>query len=366
LNPADQVNRANTYRLEVLIDDGAACADDPYPNNATRETAAVQPDGAHDLVLCPGDEDWFRFNIPAGNTVSFQVAAGAAPVRIALFGPNNNLIAEDGRRIVHQAVVNGVHTLRVRVDAAEAVPYALTVAGASGIDLEVLSVRLSAATAAPGDGLRVETEVTNNRGDTARDVLVRYLWSADALPSADDRLLAEARLPVVEGGAVTRASQRVQVPREALPGPRFVVVDVDPLRALPDLRPNNNRGAASVQIVAACVDDDDRANEGPASATPLDPAEGQRAGVICPFTQDWFRLPVDVAGPVTVRLLIEHARGDLDLRLYDADLNPLGESATESDEEVVSVVLAAPGDLLIQVDGFLDAQNEYTLRWILP
>lgn len=366
LNPADQVNSANTYTLTLTVDAANACPDDAFEPNATRETAVVLPDGAHDLTLCPGDQDWFRFNIPAGNAVSFQVAGGAADVRIALFSPAGELLAEDGRRIAYQAVVSGLHTLRVQVASAVSVPYALTVAGVSGVDLEVLTVRLSSSTVANGDGLRVDTNVTNNRGDTARNVLVRYLLSNDTLPSADDTNLAETVVPAIEGGLVTPISQRVRIPAMAAAGNRFIVVDVDPLRAVPDLRPANNRGSAGLTVNAACIDDDDRDNEGPATATPLVLLDGLlEDGVICPFTEDWFVLPAVPAGMVTLQLGFDHAQGDLDLSAWNVAGNLLAESATEAAPETVTFAHAG-GDLLIRVDGFLDARNLYQLTWTLP
>ncbi|MCA9543537.1 MAG: pre-peptidase C-terminal domain-containing protein [Myxococcales bacterium] len=368
LSAGDAINTSNGYRLTVAVEDADDCMDDGFEPNGNRDSAALLPDGNHDLMLCAGDEDWFRFNIPVGNTVSFQVASGAAGVRIALFGPDGALIEEDGRRITHQAVRTGEYRLRAAVVAAEPVVYSLTVAGVSGTDLEVLDVALSSAQAEAGQDLRVVTTIANNRGDGAVNVRVRYLLSDDGLPSADDRVVAEGRVPALPGAAETVVTQRVTLPLDAAAGARFLVVDVDPEREVADLRPGNNRGAAALEVVGACVDDDDRENEGPRSATPLAPEDERlEDGVLCAFTEDWFRLPVAAAGAVTVRLAFPHAQGDLDLQVFDGQADRLlGESRTEGDAEEVVVQVAAPGDLLIRVDGFLDARNTYTLSWTLP
>jgi PKD repeat protein len=368
LNPADQINVANTYAMDVVIAAADACVDDGFEPNAGRETAQLLPDGAHDLTLCAGDEDWFRFNIPVGNIVSFQVASGAAGVRIALFGPDALLIDEDARRISHEAAETGFYYLRARVNAEAPVPYSLTVAGVSGVDLEVLDVRLSSVAAEPGEDLRLDLTVANNRGDAANDVLVRYLLSADERPSADDLVIAEARVPQIGGAAATLVRQRLTLPAEAPAGPAFVVVDLDPERDVADLRPGNNQGAVALEVIGACQDDDPRSNEGPRTATALDPEAGAlENGVICAFTEDWFTLPVANAGAVTVTVAFAHGEGDLDLQIWDAEANALlGESRTEANEESVDLVLDAAGAVLIRVDGFLDARNDYRLSWTLP
>ena len=68
--------RSNTYGLTVVVDDADACADDGFEPNGERETAALLPDGPHQLRMCPGDSDWYRFPIPAGNTVSWRFRRG--------------------------------------------------------------------------------------------------------------------------------------------------------------------------------------------------------------------------------------------------------------------------------------------------
>jgi hypothetical protein len=89
--------------------------------------------------------------------------------------------------------------------------------------------------------------------------------------------------------------------------------------------------------------------------------------VICAFTEDWYALPVDAAGEVTVRLTFDAAAGDLDLLVYDAEGELLlGESRTEASPETVTFDVDAAGTVLVRVDGFLEAENDYRLEWVLP
>ena len=75
-----------------------------------------------------------------------------------------------------------------------------------------------------------------------------------------------------------------------------IIAALDPDREVPDVRPNNNYAAVPVQLQNECVDDDDRTNEGPATATALDPEANEYRGTICAFTQDWFSYQIQEAG----------------------------------------------------------------------
>ncbi|MCA9539352.1 MAG: hypothetical protein KC620_10725, partial [Myxococcales bacterium] len=366
LAPGD-IARGNTYALTVRLEEAAACPDDPFEPNGSAEQAALLPDGVHDLRLCPGDEDWFRFAVPAGNTVSFQVASGAAGVQIALFDPDGQLIEEDDRRISHQAVRNGTYRLRARVMANVDVVYELRISGVSGVDLMISDVQLTRFAAESGADLRARTVLQNRRGDAANDVLVRFLLSSDGVADLGDMVLGERRVAAIEGAGTVEFDQRLTLPANAPPGDAFVLAIADPDRAIPDVRPSNNLLSTPFTVLAACMDDDAFENESRQTATPLEPGLGVlNDGVICPFTRDWYSLFVARPGRVRITLAFDNALGDLDLRVERADGTVFGVSETEADTEVVDGVLGAAGTLYIRVDGFDDARNDYELSWTLP
>ena len=119
----------NRYRLDVNIAVAEACPDDPYEPNGALDGASLLPDGVHDLRLCPGDTDWFRFAVPAGNTVRWQVSSGQAGVRIALYDQDGELLDEDDRSIAHEARYNGFYYLQATVESVVDVAYQLRVSG---------------------------------------------------------------------------------------------------------------------------------------------------------------------------------------------------------------------------------------------
>ena len=367
MNPGDVQNGVNRYDFNVEIADADACMDDGYEPNGDLESAELLPDGRHELVVCPGDVDWYRFAIPAGNTVSWQVNAAGATIELALFDEDGAQLDAHDRRIAHQAQRNGMYYLRVTVESEEEVVYELRVSGVSGVDLEATGLQLSRFGVEPGADLRARVEVANRRGDVARDIAVQFLLSADEAPSEEDVVLAETVVARLNGAAMVTLNQRLTVPPNAVSGDYYVLAVVDPDREIADLRLGNNVDIAQLNITAACVDDDDFANEGPGTATPLDPA-GERLEdlSICPHTRDWYTIDATDSGLAVFEIRFDHDAGDLDLQVLGADLSALGASRGEGDVERVEVALDGPETLYIGVDGFDDAANAYTLTWNVP
>ena len=65
---------SNDYDLLVVTAPAELCEEDPFEPDDP-DTIPLLPDGLHDPQLCAGDEDAFRFAIPAGNTVSWTLTA---------------------------------------------------------------------------------------------------------------------------------------------------------------------------------------------------------------------------------------------------------------------------------------------------
>ncbi|MBV71598.1 MAG: hypothetical protein CMH52_09670 [Myxococcales bacterium] len=370
--------QSNEYDLVLLVDNAALCQDDPFePDNP--DTIPLLPDGLHDLKLCGGDIDSYRFAIPAGNTVSWTLTAGDAPLTMTLVNPDGVEVASNERRIAHQAQQNGNYVLTVTAADEGEYPYQLRTSGVSGVDLAIDGIELSRVAVGPGADLRVRSVLSNRRGDNARNIQLRYVLSPDPDPSADDTVLRESLIPLIAGAEQLELSERIRLPADFgnLPGfegaefplDAFVIGVIDPERTVPDVRLANNQASASVRLEPSCVDDDQRTNEGPATATDLMMSGedvNNQVGVICAFTEDWYRLTVDSPGILDVRLSFLQGQGDLDLVAYDAATGALlAASRTEDSVELLRIMVDAGDIIHLQIDGFDEAENDYSLTWSL-
>ena len=364
LKASDQVNLATEYNLTLSIGPSESCGDDGFEPNASADEAALLPDGPHDLLVCPGGEDWFRFQVPAGNIISYTISVGFDDVEMSLFDPNNMLVESNNRRIYHEALLTG--TYRLKVNPSQQVrpaPYTLQVSGVSGLDLAVSDLRLTSDVGGPGDELYADVSLENRRGDSAENVLLRFVISEDLRISANDPILGEQEVPSIEGASTLNLRQRITIPNDLSPGLYSIICEVDPELNLDDFYLSNNVTRTSFELNPACIDDDQRENEGPRTASPLvwtdEPAQFE--GVICALTEDWF---VMTAPAGLRRFTLNAPNGDLDLSVYASADNSLLASAqsTEIIEEV-EINLEAESELYIQVDGFFDARSAYTLTW---
>jgi PKD repeat protein len=362
LNANDQNNTSTPYRLVVTVGASAVCQDDVNEPNGDFNSALPLADGRQELIMCPGDEDWFAFNLPAGNTFSVQLVTGVGNVTMALFDPDQQLIAQSDRRIVHEAVFNGSYLLRVKglnPNAETAQGYTLSISGVSGLDLALDQLTLSSPFGAFNDQILARATLSNQRADVASQVLVRFSLSTDQRPSVDDLILGEQRVAQIPGTAQVDIRQRLTVPMGAMVGSQWILAEIDPLRTLPDLRPANNLAFQAFEILNACIDDDQRTNESILTPTPIDFLAGRFEGVICAYTEDYLSFEAS-AGTLSFNMSADQ---DLDLYIYDEMGQEIGRSATETGNEALRLNLMVPQRLIIRVDGFLDARSQYVVTW---
>jgi hypothetical protein len=364
LKPSDEVNLATEYQLNIDVGPSQTCGDDGFEPNASAEEAALLPDGIHDLVVCPGGEDWFRFQIPAGNIVSYQVTTGFDNVEMSLFDPDDNLIESNNRRIAHEALFTGSYRLRVSpTNQEQPAQYTIVVSGVSGLDLAVSDIRLTSPSGGAGAELYADVTLESRRGDSAQNVLVRFTLSEDLRVSRDDVTLGEQRVAEIEGASSRDLRQRMTIPEGLTPGLYSVICEVDPLLELDDFLLGNNITRAPFTVNNACIDDDERENEGPRTATELswDQEDASQGGVICELTEDWYVITAP-AGQRTFTL--DTPEGDLDLSVYRvSDQSLLDISATESSPEEVTVDFNLETEIYLRVDGFFNERGSYTLTW---
>ncbi|EGD77783.1 hypothetical protein PTSG_08873 [Salpingoeca rosetta] len=112
-----------------------------------------------------------------------------------------------------------------------------------------------------------------------------------------------------------------------------------------------------------CEDDQFEDNDTPQTATPLSTLPASLDAHACPQDEDFFAVEVCSGGTLDVTVLFSHAVGDVDLRLYDANLTEVASSTSTSDNEAVSHTntLATPAVFYIHVYGYSGASAPYHL-----
>lgn len=79
---------------------------------------------------------------------------------------------------------------------------------------------------------------------------------------------------------------------------------------------------------------------------------------LCPEDEDWFAVNARAGATLTASILFLTALGDLALELQDADGNVLARSATDSDEESVTLQVPEDGGYLLRVTGEMSPEGD--------
>ena len=110
-------------------------------------------------------------------------------------------------------------------------------------------------------------------------------------------------------------------------------------------------------------DDDYEENDTINEAWPLDMGEYQS---LCCQDDDWFEVVVASNSPLMVTISFSHSAGDLDLKLYDRDLNLVDLSESTGDTESVYAKAGTSEKYFIQIYGYNGATNHYDLTISSP
>lgn len=109
-------------------------------------------------------------------------------------------------------------------------------------------------------------------------------------------------------------------------------------------------------------------NDAVASATPVTGGSLARAGLrVCPGDADVYRVSLAAGQRLEAALTFTHARGDLDVYLYDpavtdfSHARPLAASDGQRDNERLTFTATTAGGHVLLVQGFEGAQNTYDL-----
>jgi len=123
----------------------------------------------------------------------------------------------------------------------------------------------------------------------------------------------------------------------------------------------NGAADSADEACTTCGDDILEDNDSP-DAPRLEPGvyEGLQ---VCPGDPDFYRVRVEPRERLTVRIAFRDEDGDVDLKLFDTDLETtLESSASVTDDEELDHYSTAGGVYAIRVHGFADSQNTYSME----
>lgn len=120
--------------------------------------------------------------------------------------------------------------------------------GGNTADLQVRNLRVTPATADPGDPIRVEFTVTNAGNANAAASTVEVRSSADNVIDMNDALLDSRNVGQLMGNGTTQFSLDLRLPNTLQPGPIFIGVVADARNAVMESNEMNNTATVSVSV----------------------------------------------------------------------------------------------------------------------
>jgi hypothetical protein len=342
------------------------------------------------LRICPGDVDWFRLQVPEGNTW-----AGALLNHV----PANGLLELElydasGTVLLASGQLDGDDLIVVSEVLAQPTELLLKVQGSAaqvenGYSLLVVWDRYTPCTAdsfEPNDNPQNAPLITSD-GSTGLSCCGDPDWYRVSLKKGE-RLEAEIEFSQAKGdldlalfdsatalGAAELSCNNAlacsisetdneQLALEAAPADGNYYLVVAPYRGA------RNDYDMLVSITSpACADDADEPNDSPEQAKEI--IDGTRSGrKVCPGNDDWYKVYMFEGELLIVDAYFSHARGDIDLRIYgpgttSANLaqNLLLSSLSSTDNEHLELTVASEGYYYLRISGYqLQNPNSYDLQ----
>jgi hypothetical protein len=349
----------------------STCEDDDFESNDSSGSATEVTFDSYGewynwfLKICAANLDYFRMNVPAdhkiGAILSYTEANGG--LQMDLLDSNGSTVLAAGQQTTDEVFVESqvfsqskdVY-LRVQGDNPQvANNYSLLVVREEFIqctddNFEPNNTPNDAKTVSEQDypGLACCGEpdwykIDLNTGDKL-EVLITFvqengdldLWVFDsATVSGGEALSCDNAL----GCGITETSNE-EVTVESIPADGTYYIAVGPYQ--------NAKNSYDMLIIVTpqtqtCQDDGDEPNDAPADATVISFTTTKADQVLCPANEDWYDIYMFMDETIVVDLTFLHANGDLDLKLYDADVTPddlwnhqVASSVTVNDNELIT------------------------------
>jgi hypothetical protein len=379
---------SNTYELELSAseagqnlcapDDGLEENDAAY--NAARLTlpAAGDTDRHPNLILCPGDEDWYAIGVPAGEAITARIlfSHSQGDLELKLYDETLTLVdastsgTDDEEVLVRRVPADTFFFVQVYGFQADGADYDLEIENPGGVLVDCSDGgREPNGGAASATPLAVGFYPVQLICDTQPEdedwyrvqVAAGERLSAEIVFDGSD---ADLELALYDATGLNQLDSSTGVSgTERVSGPRALQDSSFLVRVYGYSQSSDVAYSLRLTLEPPvdCTDGGFEPNDSAASVTNLAP--GAYTGLyLCatnPADEDWYRIPVQAGQRLSARIAFNDDDGDLDLYLYDLTGANLLDSSTSgySDvEEVRGPRASQAGGFLVRVasDGLLE------------
>ena len=359
-----------------LIINGPEILPDALEANDDFNTASVLGSGdvtVTDLTIHnTSDDDWFVWKPTLGGpttiTLFFQTSLGDLDFEV--YDSNRNIIAtaassfRDNEMLDLEVVGGESYTIHV-----SAFPGSIQPA----YDLVIDGPEIQPDEFEPNDARSTATEL--GAGDQRLDALTVhqgsdedwFQWSPTTSGSVTIDLIFEQSdgdvdMQLVNGGGTVIASSATSTSNESVTSTVSAGQDYF-IRVFPSVDDMQRSYSLHIDGPGPPIDALER-NDTFATATELDAGDHVEKGLTihAPNNDDWFKWTSTSSGIVEFAALFEHARGNLNLQVYDANENLVGESSSSTNDESLQVTVTDGDDYFVRVFGVSgETQRRYDL-----
>lgn len=357
------------YTLETTVQHNTAgCTDDAYENNDDDEHAATLTDGDYDnLMYCAYDYDWYAFDMLAGETLELGIYFPHASINI-----DAELYNNAGEMVDYSNSMNDNEYLYYHTETDTTVFAFLYGMGYKEHSYD-LSVNLGVF-----EGCNEDPYEDNDTVDAPHPIEIGNYPYMAACPDDPDYLSFE-----VEGGNQITATALSDSPDYMLmrlfnPASEQVKnsMMIDGGRILIYQAAAGGTYTLGVEAqwgssfnydvdINICPEDAFEENDNYIKAIFVPQSTNYPDMAICRGDQDWFAYQQWQGTQVTILLQYQYLNGDLDMYLRDVSGNILKQSTTQTNTESIQFTAPASATYYIQVIGYGDAQNAYSISFSL-
>jgi len=375
----------NAYALQLAVTDpnASTCTDDGFEPNNDKDTASpIVPQTFDNLHVCPGDPDWYKIRVNAGERLSVDANfthSDEGDLDLVVYRPDGTTVLGESRSSTdHEAVqtavldVTGDYLVKVSgANAAATNTYQLVVSKTDAPNtctddsFEPNDSATEASTVEPGlnGGLIIcpgDSDwfaVSLNAGD---DLTVQLNFTT-AMGDLDLKVFRPDDLQTAVASSQTNTDGEVASFSNA-PISGLYLIRV--FGASPQAGNSYTMLVDRTRPTSTCTDDAREDNDNRQQAAAI--TDGAISGQICSGDEDWFAIQVDAGGSMLAELSFNGANGDLDLDVVGPSGMTLGSSANNTGGTESVEIDPAPrsGTYLIRVYSTRGSELAYNLEVI--